>query len=612
MSIQSNFPNLQPSLLLDFANTKQLDNRVTFTRSTPSVYYDGKTTAMAEQNTVLYSQDIANGYWTKYQISLSSATAPDGTSTASTLTEATTDNNHAIWTTAGPIVTNTDISSTFSIYAKAGTCSTFAIQIYRTGVGFFIDFDLTTVASSIRSGTGTSSITAVGGGWYRCTATSSSLGSNTWQFEVYMTLTYGGVSSYLGTGRTLSLWGVQAEQRNVVTAYTPTTTQAITNYIPVLLSAGGNQARFDCNPTTGESLGLLIEEQRTNSATYSGDLGNNSAWPPAGVITTSNVNVAPDGSLSAMSLVSNTSGGDHNLYRLFGLSATAYTFSVYAKYSGENLALSAGASATSGVPWTGCIFDLQNGIAKTPQGSGITCTPNIQSVGNGWYRCSITFTPTSASYFLIISTTNNVNATMNTYGFIVYTGNSWNGVQLWGCQLEVGAFASSYIPTTGAAATRTADVAQISGTNLTSWYSQGNGTFYAEASTASVAGDVMILEGTNSTNGFLDVSMTFATTSTQFINRFTSLNSDMRKTSAVSANTMVKFSGIITSSLGTTLSATNGSAATAVGSFTANFGADRMFIGSRGGSALFLNAPIRKLAFYPAQLTQTQQNSITG
>jgi hypothetical protein len=33
--------------------------------------------------------------------------------------------------------------------------------------------------------------------------------------------------------------------------------------------AAADEARFDHNPTTGESLGLLIEEQRSNSVLYS-------------------------------------------------------------------------------------------------------------------------------------------------------------------------------------------------------------------------------------------------------------------------------------------------------------------------------------------------------
>lgn len=47
-------------------------------------------------------------------------------------------------------------------------------------------------------------------------------------------------------------------------------------------------------------------------------------------------------------------------------------------------------------------------------------------------------------------------------------------------QLEVGDFASSYIPTTSAQVTRSADTASMTGTNLTSWFRQDEGTIFVE------------------------------------------------------------------------------------------------------------------------------------
>ena len=50
-----------------------------------------------------------------------------------------------------------------------------------------------------------------------------------------------------------------------------------------------------------------------------------------------------------------------------------------------------------------------------------------------------------------------------------------------GAQLEVGSFATSYIPTsgpnTGSTVTRAADIASITGTNFTDFYNQTEGTF---------------------------------------------------------------------------------------------------------------------------------------
>ena len=51
---------------------------------------------------------------------------------------------------------------------------------------------------------------------------------------------------------------------------------------------------------------------------------------------------------------------------------------------------------------------------------------------------------------------------------------------VWGCQVEVGSFATSYIPTTDSAVTRAADLAEISGTNFSSWYNPDASTVYWE------------------------------------------------------------------------------------------------------------------------------------
>ena len=65
MAIQSNFPAIRPSLLLDFANSKRLDPRITFTRASTARYYDGSTVAKAEENLFVRSQEFATvaGGW---------------------------------------------------------------------------------------------------------------------------------------------------------------------------------------------------------------------------------------------------------------------------------------------------------------------------------------------------------------------------------------------------------------------------------------------------------------------------------------------------------------------------------------------------------------------
>ena len=86
MTISANYPTVRPSLLLDFAKTKVLDPRITFTRSTTATYYDGVTSALAEQNLLLQSQFAGSWSTGSASLTLNSTTAPDGTTTATTLT----------------------------------------------------------------------------------------------------------------------------------------------------------------------------------------------------------------------------------------------------------------------------------------------------------------------------------------------------------------------------------------------------------------------------------------------------------------------------------------------------------------------------------------------
>jgi hypothetical protein len=52
-----------------------------------------------------------------------------------------------------------------------------------------------------------------------------------------------------------------------------------------------------------------------------------------------------------------------------------------------------------------------------------------------------------------------------------------------GAQMELGAFPTSYIPTTTAAVTRAGDFASVTGADLSSWYNPAEGTFGVEFQT---------------------------------------------------------------------------------------------------------------------------------
>ena len=474
--------SVRPSLLLDFANTKQLDPRITFTRASSAAFYDGKTTAKAEENLFLYSQELDNAVWSKNGITVTANTvaSPDGTTTAETITANAVTGGSNIRLRKDETINDT---FTFSVFAKAGTHSVICLQSVNSSssnnwAGAVFDLSAGTMTQSASGTSATlvsTGITSVGNSWYRCsiTVTLTTYGSPANQIVLFNNTTGNSTSSFgfnpsvtfAGT-ETVYLWGAQLEQRSAVTAYTATTTERITNYIPALQTAAAGVARFDHNPTTGESLGLLIEEQRTNLLTYSDDFSD-AAWIKTRSSIGSNVIIAPDGTLTGDKLIEDTNASNsHLVAQLFSeTSGTVYTYSVYVKPAERSFfALSQGTRFA--------YFDLSAGSV----GLQANAVGSISSVGNGWYRCSIVYTSVvtgSVGHEIQI-------ATSAASGGVIYTGDGYSGIYIWGAQLEAGAFPTSYIPTTSAQVTRSADAASMTGTNFSSWYRADEGTLYAD------------------------------------------------------------------------------------------------------------------------------------
>jgi hypothetical protein len=249
----------------------------------------------------------------------------------------------------------------------------------------------------------------------------------------------------------------------------------------VMQTASTNAARFDHNPVTGESLGLLIEEQRTNSLTGSEDFD----WATkTGITVTTNAVVAPDGTQTADKLVATAVTSAHEIRRTFTFTQNAtYSISAFFKAAGyECVVLNIG--GTNFVA-----FNLLTGdVNAAVTGSGWANTAGqVQAVGGGWFRCVITSTRTgvdlSTSFRVYIS-----DVATNTAGAPSFTGDGSSGIYPWGGQLEIGSSPSSYIPTTTTALTRNADVATITGTNFSSFWQASKGGVLVRARPGTVSG----------------------------------------------------------------------------------------------------------------------------
>ena len=234
--------------------------------------------------------------------------------------------------------------------------------------------------------------------------------------------------------------------------------------------AGADEARFDHDPTTGESLGLLIEESRTNLITYSQNF-NVSFWDKLYETTiVPNDTTSPDGSQTATRVYQSGTTNDGYVVRYAGggLSVTTgqtYTLSFYTKKieSGglDRVQLSFDVSGQGSYPIGGNIWFNFSDPNSFLSNSGAF----YEELPNGWYRIGLTRTAT-------------LDGTIE-YGLTVDDSNSV-GVYVWGIQLERGSFPTSYIPTSGSTVTRSADIAKITGTNFSSWYNPNKSTLYGE------------------------------------------------------------------------------------------------------------------------------------
>jgi hypothetical protein len=605
MAIQTLYPNIEPSLNLSFALTKALDPRITFTRTTTAVFYNGVTTAKAEENLVLQSQAFETANWTKSDCTITANTsvAPDGTTTAETINEGVANAAHRIQSTAISFVSgNTYV---FSFFAK-NIDANFVQLVLPSGAfgGIFANFDISTGVVGTFD-TATASIESVGNSWYRCIATATATGNSTQDFSIGLadSSSLGRLVAYTGTSRTAILWGAQVEQRSAVTAYTPTTTQPITNYIPVLLTAASGVARFDHNPVTGESLGLLVEEQRTNLVTYSDDFAN-AAWTKNNATITANTIVAPDGTLTGDKLVASNGASDHFIGQDSSSVSTgvAITESFYAKASEctEIRVRIGSAGAFSGAPQSVTFSLSGSGSGSVSQG---TPSFSISAVGNGWYRCAITATTIATGIVTVrVSPSVSNNTSFDADG---------SGIFIWGAQLEEGAFPTSYIPTVAATVTRNADAASMTGTNFSSWFNNAEGSVYGEAqknySGSTAFPRIAQISGATNDNSMTilwadSLSRLYAAVSVSGSNVADIGNNNLTQTTVHKSAFAYKVNDFAISNDGLSVQTdTSGTVPTV----------DRIFIGKDSGTT-YLNGTIRKLAFYPKRLANAELQALTS
>ena len=244
-------------------------------------------------------------------------------------------------------------------------------------------------------------------------------------------------------------------------------------------SVNADIPRFDYDPVTFLPKGLLIEETRSNLHRQSEAFS--SPWTTTRASVVSAAVQAPSGVNSVIAFTEDaTNNFSHELYQntTKAASAITYTYSLYVKKAGRDwICVTIWDNSANGNRFW---FNVNTGAkgSTTTFGTPFTsATYDIVAAQAGFYKIFMTLTSNTATNLAVtLYSTNADNSTapavaLNAAGLYVY-----------GSQLEAGAFATSYIPTTTTRLTRNADVVSMTGTNFSDWYNATEGTFMANVS----------------------------------------------------------------------------------------------------------------------------------
>ena len=355
-----------------------------------------------------------------------------------------------------------------------------------------------------------------------------------------------------------------------------------------------NKPRIEYD-ASGNCLGLLMEEEKTNLLPQS---IANADWQKIDVSITENFATAPDESSTAYKISETTTNSIHYAQQLNiqFTSGITYTESLIAKAGTNSVVQLLGTSSIFGnLAWAN--FDLSDGTIGS---KGAEANAAIKPLGNGWYRCSLTMTATvsnSATAGFIILVPNKTYPRAPTY-----QGNSDNHIYAWGIQTEAGSFPSSYIPTSGSAATRAADVASLAVSEF--GYNQDQGSFVVEFDH----------------NDLNDESTQYLLSSTSS-SRFIYNNASSQNWQAFDGQSALPFGNVLGNGLPVKLglgmgssessSINNGVIQNTTNATPQDNAGSLLYFGLRYNGANSLNGHVKSIQYYPLRLSNAQLQALT-
>jgi hypothetical protein len=338
-------------------------------------------------------------------------------------------------------------------------------------------------------------------------------------------------------------------------------------------SVAADAPRFDYDPVTLACRGLLIEETRQNVVTNSTDLAQaswNTYVSGAGTIgRTQNAGTAPDGANTATKLDFYAASGDQSF-----VFSNTFNVTVGQVFSGSFYAKAA----------TGA--DVGKQIIFRHAGSAAF---SVATLTSNWVRYSSTETgPVTYAPELMIGLRPDVAG-----------GSGAVSALIWGGQIELGAFATSYIPTTSAAATRGAELAVIDGATFTGLFNPTAGTLLVEGRAGAATNAALVSLDDNTTNNRLQLRRNTANTLGNFRMALAGGSIDVN----VASNNADGFNKHVASfKVGEQSYAVNTQLATGITPVASLPAVTQMNIGNGAGSSS-LNGHVKQIAYWSKALT---------
>jgi hypothetical protein len=219
-------------------------------------------------NSVLFSEDFSAAMYTKNDSSVTTntTTAPNGATTADTLTENTATATHRFFFNNLTYINGT--TYTTSIYVKANTRTAVALENWNGTVANYCYADLSN-GTVISGSHASAAITSVGSGWYRISVSNVGTGAASCGSALYLknNNTSGGLS-YTGNGSSsIFIWGMQTEAFSTLGPYLSTNGTAIGSTL--LVGA-------DSSVTTGGYNSWIVNNFSVATTTLADKVANDS------------------------------------------------------------------------------------------------------------------------------------------------------------------------------------------------------------------------------------------------------------------------------------------------------------------------------------------------